>query len=132
LSRKRAELSAELAQAERRFLDLHAALQALDSVLRSLDPAVEPQAIKPRLKRSPPNRFKGGQFTRMVLDVLRTAEGPMSARDIANQLAGACDVDMTAPRPAELLIYRVRAVLRRPHDGVSQQQSHRLVWGSVV
>src|SRR5271156_6607178 len=105
LRRKRSELSAELTQAERRFLDLHTALQALDAVLLSMDPAIEPQAIKPRLKRNPPNRFKGGQFTRLVLDVLRTADGPLSARDIANRIAEACEVNMGAPRPAKLLIY---------------------------
>ena len=132
LRRKRAELSAELAQAERRYLDLHTALQALDGVLLSMAPDIEPQAIKPRLKRNPPNRFKGGQFTRMVLDVLRTAEGPLSARDIANRIAGACEVDMTAPRPAELLIWRVRAVLRRPHAGITQQRAVGLVWGAAT
>jgi hypothetical protein len=84
---KRAELDGELRQTEKRIIQLRADLENIDGALRVFDPSLAPRTIRPKLKRRPPTHFPRGQFSRTVLDTLRRAEAPMTARDIATQIA---------------------------------------------
>lgn len=80
---KRAELSGELIQTEKRLIQIRADLQSLDGAIRVFDPSLVPTAIRPRIKRKPPTVFRYGQFSRTILTLLRQNSGPMTVREIA-------------------------------------------------
>jgi hypothetical protein len=80
LTRKRRELTC-------RINALADELAALDTVLRSLDPDIDLEAI-PALRIV--NRVQWaakGEITRAVFDVLRRANGPMTTDEIAQRIA---------------------------------------------
>src|SRR5580693_725953 len=93
LKEKRAELAGELHQAELRVTRLRSELLAIDGALRVFDPKISPHAIRPIKRRNKPTRFRHGDFTRLIKDVLRRSTRPMSCRAIAEQIALECDMN---------------------------------------
>src|SRR5712671_2699807 len=87
LREKRAELSGELIAAEKRIVELRDDIDSLDRTIRVFDPTSEPHTIRPILRRKKPTPIPRGQCSRAILDMLRLAEVPMTAREIAAQLA---------------------------------------------
>jgi hypothetical protein len=118
LVEKRAELSGEIGAAEKRIARLHADLASLDATIRLFDPTIAPKAIKPRVKRTAPQRFRTGELTRATLTVLRKADRPLSVREIAAEVAAECHMDMTTIPASKVVIANVRAALARPHEGL--------------
>jgi hypothetical protein len=57
LTTKRAELAGELGAAEKRVVQLRADLDSLDATIRLFNPTIAPKAIRPRVKRTAPQRF---------------------------------------------------------------------------
>lgn len=125
LKAKRAEIDGELRLAERRLAQLAADLAAIDATLRLFDPSVVPAAIKPRLRRGRP--VASGSFTRTVMDVLREASQPLTAREIAAQSAAALGLDVGTARAMQRVIGQVRNVLARARDGVASEKVGDLV-----
>src|SRR5580704_8572255 len=93
LKAKRAELSGELIAAEKRIIELRDDISGLDRTIRVFDPTAEPYRLRPILRRKKPTLIPRGQCSRAVLDMLRHADGPMTAREIAAQLAGRYQMD---------------------------------------
>src|SRR5437868_4270822 len=93
LKAKRAELSGELIAAEKRILQLREDISSLDRTIRVFDPTAEPHTIRPILRRKKPTPIPRGQCSQAVLDILRHAELPMTAREIAGQLAARYQMD---------------------------------------
>jgi hypothetical protein len=91
LKDKRAELSGELIAAEKRILQLRDDISSLDRTIRVFDPTAEPHTIRPILRRKKPMLIPRGQCSRAVLDILRHAERPMTAREITGQLGALSD-----------------------------------------
>src|SRR5712671_6103866 len=83
---KRAELSGELIAAEKRILELRADIGCLDGAIRIFDPTLEPDKIRPILRRKKPTLIPRGQCSPAILDMLRHADGAMTARGISAQL----------------------------------------------
>jgi hypothetical protein len=83
LRRKRAYLAGEIAQAERQLADKYSALKNLDSTIQLFAPTTNPELI-PAIR---PTRhglfFRHGEQMRLCRDALREADGPMSARQVA-------------------------------------------------
>jgi hypothetical protein len=71
LREKRAELSGELIQTEKRLIQIRADLDSLDGAIRVFDPSLVPTAIRPRIKRKPSVTFRHGEFSRTTLCLLR-------------------------------------------------------------
>ena len=117
LKAKRAEIDGELRAAEKRIAQLHVDLEAIDRTIRIFDPTAIPTTIKPKAPRLVAAGQHGG-FTRAVLGTLRRAGAPMTARDIANQVAPLFGLDMSAPDKANGAINRVRSALTRTREGV--------------
>lgn len=90
LIRKRAELARDLILAESKADELRAALAAIDDAIRVFDPTSIPASIKPKRARTPVTPLPYGHPSRMMLDILRTALEPMTARQIAEELARRC------------------------------------------
>ena len=83
LARKRAELSGEIEAGEVRLCELRAGLAHVDATIRLFAPEYPIAAIaakRPRHKR--PVLFGKGELGRTVLDILRTAEGPLTVAQI--------------------------------------------------
>jgi hypothetical protein len=93
LTAKRAELSGESGEAEKRLERLRADLDSLDATIRLFDPTAKPSTIKPKVKRTAKQQFRTGELTRVTLSVLRKAERPMTVREIAAEVATVCGLD---------------------------------------
>src|SRR5271156_5520825 len=108
LTTKRAELSGEIAEAEKPIARLRSDLDSLDATIRLFDPSIKPKAIKPRVKRSAKNQvFRNGELTRLTLSVLRKAERSMTVREIAERVGAECGLDMSTIDAANVVIANV-------------------------
>jgi hypothetical protein len=126
---KRAELDGELRQAEKRIIQLRADLESIDGALRVFDPSLAPRTIRPKLKRKPPTHFRHGQFCRVVLDMLRRAGDPMTARDIATQIAFDYRIDVSAAAAMNRLVVKVRQALTSHRETLaSERRGDAIYW----
>src|SRR5687768_8052823 len=80
---KRAEVAGLVQEAERRLGVLRADLDHVDAVLRMFDPDAKPEAIRAKQPRGPSSNQTVANLSREVLNVLRTAERPLTACEIA-------------------------------------------------
>ena len=81
---KRANVLREADVAAYRVAELRNDLQAIDRVLTLLGYAGDVDAVMPRHQRK--RAFARGVLTRTALDILRTADGPLSGRQIAEAI----------------------------------------------
>jgi hypothetical protein len=123
LRQKRAELSGELIAAEKRILQLRDDIASVDRTIRVFDPTAEPRAIRPILRRKKPTLIPRGQCSRAILDMLRLAEVPMTAREIAAQLAARYQMDAS-----NALVAKVRNTLARQKGLASEMRSDAKAW----
>src|ERR1700726_1021401 len=107
LREKRAELSGELIAAEKRIVELRADIDSLDRTIRVFDPTAEPHTIRPILRRKKPTLIPRGQCSRAVLDMLRHADGPMTAREIVARLAARYQMDASNTDVMKALVVKV-------------------------
>jgi hypothetical protein len=123
LRAKRAELSGELIAAERRILQLRDDISSLDRTIRVFDPAAEPHTIRPVLRRKKPTLIPRGQCSRAILDMLRQADDPMTAREIATQLAARYQMEAS-----NALVAKVRNTLARQKGLASEPRGDAKAW----
>src|SRR3954454_6243486 len=83
LVEKRAALSGEVEALTTRIAGLRADLAHLDAVIRIMDPAIEPEAIKPRVPRNHCDWFGRGELARLAMEVVRDDPEPITDIDIA-------------------------------------------------
>lgn len=110
---KRAEVSGLIADLEKRIGQHRADLAHIDAVLRMYGEA-EPEAIAPKAVRKRNDWFKPGELSRMVLDILRIAPAPMTAREIAVEVMKRRGLDAGDARTVHL-------VGKLVHNAVSRQ-----------
>jgi hypothetical protein len=115
-ARKRVELAGDLRELEARTAQLRANLFHLDATIRLLDPAAEPDAIRPKRIVQRDGWFGPGELPRLVLDTLRTAAEPLPERALTEAIM--LRRGMPPGDRATLLVVekRVDRYLRR-HDG---------------
>src|SRR3984893_8209414 len=128
LKAKRAELSGELIAAEKRILQLRDDIASLDRTIRVFDPTAEPHAIRPILRRKKPTLIPRGQCSRAVLEMLRHADEPMTAREIAAQLAARYQMDASNMDAMKALIAKVRNILARQKGLGSELRGDAKAW----
>jgi hypothetical protein len=83
LIRKRATLSGEIEALRTRVANLQADLAHLDAVIRIMDPASDPEAIRPKVPRNRCDWFGRGELARLAMDAVREAPESVAALDIA-------------------------------------------------
>lgn len=83
---KRAELAGDIERAQEALAKLVQDLGHIDTTLRIVAPDMTVEAIRPKAFRPPADLSKRGEMTRMVLDILRTARGPMTTREIGERM----------------------------------------------
>jgi hypothetical protein len=128
LRAKRAELSGELIAAEKRILQLREDISSLDRTIRVFDPTAEPHTIRPILRRKKPALIPRGQCSRAVLEMLRHADEPMTAREIATQLAARYQIDASNMDAMKALIAKVRNILARQKGLGSELRGDTKEW----
>jgi hypothetical protein len=128
LRKKRAELSGELIAAEKRVLQLRADLDCLDGTIRLFDPEAEPRKIKPVQARRVTGPIPRGQGSRAILDMLRSAPEPMTAREIADRLAADYGIDAANAGAMKALVAKVRNTLTHQRGLVSEPQGDSKAW----
>ncbi len=117
LRQKRAELSGELIQTEKRLIQIRADLESLNGTIRVFDPSLVPAAIRPRIKRKHSITFRHGEFSRAILSLLRRSAVPMTVREIAAQIASDYRMDVSSGKAMDAMIAKVRNTLARQKDG---------------
>ena len=128
LRQERAELAGELIAAEKRILQLREDISCLDRTIRVFDPTAEPHTIRPILRRKKPTLIPRGQCGRTILDMLRRADSPMTAREIAAQLVARYQMDASNMDAMKALIAKVRNTLARQKGLASGMPGDAKAW----
>jgi hypothetical protein len=128
LRAKRAELSGELIAAEKRIFHLRNDIASLDRTIQVFDPTAEPHTIRPILRHKKPTLIPRGQCSRAVLDMLRAADGPMTAREIAAQLAARYQMGVSNTDTMNALVAKVRNTLTRQKGLASEVRGDAKAW----
>ena len=83
LRNKRASLASEIVQLKRQLRHRKESLGHVDATLRLLDPSVEIDAIPNKRRPKRIKLFRQGELGRLILGVLRKADGPVNTAAIA-------------------------------------------------
>jgi len=127
LRAKRAEIDGELQAAEKRVSRLRIDLDAIDRALLVFDPTFNPKMIKPKRPR-PEGLGKRTGIGRIVVNILRTSESPLTVRDIAVAAGPQLGVDVADKAAIEGVVKRVRALVRRTDGLVSKRFDDVVKW----
>jgi hypothetical protein len=80
------ELAGKLSANQREAKRLRTSMLQVEAVMKMLDPAVNIRLIAPKRRNTGNPWFKRGTLYRSVVDVLRRATSPMTAREISDAL----------------------------------------------
>jgi hypothetical protein len=111
LRAKRAEVSGDLLAAQKRLENLRNDLDAIDRTLRVFDPNQSPGSIRPVVKRKGDKMFAYGECARAIMNALRVASEPITAEQIAEQVALDCRLKAESPDVAATLLRRINAAM---------------------
>jgi hypothetical protein len=82
LMAKRAEIQGYIQDLEMKARRWRARLAHIDATLTIFSPDTDPEAIQPKRRCRRSQYFRGGEFSRLCLDVLRNAGAPISTADV--------------------------------------------------
>ena len=109
LKDKRATLAGEIAQLKNRLAWAESQLKHVDATLALFDPNLDPDEIAAKRPKKRIKLFKQGVLGRLILNALRTADGPLRTQDVVSAIMLAQGHDEAA-RTA--LVPRVRGNLQ--------------------
>jgi hypothetical protein len=89
LRNRRASLASDIVQLERKLRHCRESLVHVDATLRLLDASSEPEAIPDKRPRKRIKLFRQGELGRMIMDVMRNADAPISTQDITSAILAA-------------------------------------------
>jgi hypothetical protein len=122
LERLHAELGGKILENKQEHENLAGQMRHVEAVIKMLDPSYSLRAIS--VKRRQPNPwFKRGTVYRRAVDVLRTAEQPLTAREIAERVLVAAKVDNPKKAAVADLAGSILASLRN-HLGRGVQRAN--------
>ncbi|MEZ5895030.1 MAG: hypothetical protein R3C51_01400 [Parvularculaceae bacterium] len=96
LKDKRATLAGEIAQLKNKLAWAESQLKHLDATIGIFEPGCDPDAIPNKRPKKRVKLFRQGELGRMILDALRTADGPMRTQDVVSAVLIAMGHDETA------------------------------------
>jgi hypothetical protein len=79
---KRAEIQGYIQELETKARRWRARLAHVDATLTIFSPDTDPEAILPKRQYRRSQYFRGGEFARLCLDVLREASAPISTAEV--------------------------------------------------
>jgi hypothetical protein len=110
---KRAEISGQIHDLEKRIARQRANLANLDATIKLFSPGANPDAIPPKRAYRRTRYFAHNELSRLTQDVLRTASGPLRAAEIAAAVMQAKGMPPGDTAFKEIVSERVLTVLRR-------------------
>lgn len=69
-------------------------IAAIDKTIKQFDPDIRPNTLAPIIFRERNRYFPPGQGSRLVVDVLRDAGGPLALPEISTQVAERAGIDL--------------------------------------
>lgn len=96
LKDKRATLAGEIAQLRNKLQWAESQLKHIDATIQIFEPACDPDAIPAKRPQKRIKLFRQGELGRLILDALRTADGPMRTQDVVSAILIAQGHDETA------------------------------------
>lgn len=109
LKDKRAALAGDIIRLKKKLDWAESQLRHIDATLSLFDPQIDPEKIPVARPKKRVKLFKQGELNRLILDALRTADGPQRTQDIVSAIMMAQGHDENA-RTA--LSPRIRANLQ--------------------
>jgi len=130
LLRLHSDIAGRLLDNKKQADRLRSDMKHVEAVIKMFDPAFSARGIAVRRRKLNP-WFKRGTLFRHALDVLREAQGPLTARQITERVLAAKGISATPQQTADL-ISGVRASLEN-HEGksVARAEGHPARWGLV-
>ena len=89
LRERRAEMSGEIIELERRLRYLKDAQKHLDATIGLMVPGFDPTSIRPKKPYRKVKLFGAGKLNMMILDALRRAERPLSLAEVTQAVGEA-------------------------------------------
>lgn len=129
---KRADLFNEAQRIRDRLAEIRNDIDALDRTLGVLGYEGDLDAAMPRQKRHV--IFGRGELTRQVLSILRQADGPLTSRQIAQEIVSQSGMDARDRKFVSDLVKRVGKALRQYPGGTVRKAtdaSGNVVWSVV-
>lgn len=119
LERLHMELGGQILENRQRYEELSHQMRHVEAVIKMLDPGYNLARIT--VKRRQPNKwFKRGTLYRRALDVLRTAEQPMTAIEIAWKVLEVADIKDADKAAAQSVGLSIQHSLKN-HEGKGVQ-----------
>jgi hypothetical protein len=109
---KRAEISGYIHDLEKRIARQRANLANLDATIRLFSTSTNPDAIPPKRAYRRTRYFGRNELSRLVMDALRLATGPLTSTAIAEAIMEAKGMSSDDAQFTEIVIERVLTVLR--------------------
>ena len=125
LKKRRIELATEIEHAQNRLRQLALDITGLDATIRLFDSDYHAEAIKSANGLYTYSDWRRrGDMVRIVFDIMRQAEKPLTTNDIVSALMASRGLDGTDRRLFHLIRKRVGAALRdqRPKGTVRSQR----------
>jgi hypothetical protein len=131
---KRAEISGHIHDLEKRIARQRANLASLDATIRLFAPGTNPDAIPPKRTYRRTRYFAHNELSRLVMDALRLAAGPLTAANIATAVMRAKGVAPDDAAFKEIVTERALVVLRglaKRGEIVRVGTSRNAQWGAT-
>jgi hypothetical protein len=116
LSQLHAELAGKFAENRNAGVKIKTAMMQVEAVLQMLQPTFDVRSISGKRRNKSNPWFKCGTLFRSAMDVLRRAEAPMTAREIADTLIAGKAPQATRKQAIELEA-AIRVALRKRNGG---------------
>ena len=110
---KRSELSGLLAQHQQAIQQLTVSISGLDGTIKLFDPDYDLRTIKTKASRQSNTWFPRGDVGRMILDVLRKSESPISTRQIGDELVAVQEIEVPVVEDLHAIMKLVLAAAKR-------------------
>ena len=127
LRNKRAELAGVVSQLERQLSRQQADLTHLDATLRLFDPTIRLTEIRPRRQYVRNTWFRHGECLRLIYDVLREAEQPVTTRDLTERIMQIKAIPAAEARIRDLVQRTLLASLNRAKDTITRTDAGGVV-----
>lgn len=118
LVRLHADIGGQILENRKEARRLADAMIHVEAVIRLFDPAYNVTRIAARRRYKGNGLFKRGTILRNALDVLRKAQGPLTARELTEQMLAAQGAPVPKPKAMRSLIASVQTSLVN-HEGKS-------------
>jgi len=124
---KRSELAGMVNRLERELVEHRTSLTHLDATMRLFDPNSRPEGIRPRQPRAHNTWFRPGECLRLIYDVLRDAPGPLTTRELAEQIMDAKALAAIDDRGRTLIERTILGSLNRAKQTIERTETAGVV-----